>query len=182
MATGTLISVEEYLTTVYRPDCDYIDGVVEERNMGEWDHATVQAAVLAYFHSRRKQWKIRVVPEIRVQVAPTRFRVPDVAVVLEPGPFAAILRQPPFICIEILSPEDRLARIRKRIDDFLAFGVPHIWVIDAESRCAFTYTSEGLREVKDGILRTSNPEIFLPLAEVFEDLEPASGDPSVESN
>jgi Uma2 family endonuclease len=182
MATGTLISVEEYLTTVYRPDCDYIDGVVEERNRGEWDHATVQGAILAYFHSRRKQWKLRAVPEVRVQVAPSRFRIPDVAVVLEPGPFTSIVRRPPFICIEVLSPEDRLARIRKRIDDFLAFGVPHIWVVDAVAQCAFVYNADGLREVKDGVLRTSNPEIFLPLAKAFEDLEPASEDPSVESN
>lgn len=33
MAAGTQISVEEYLHTVYRPDCDYVDGVVEERNL-----------------------------------------------------------------------------------------------------------------------------------------------------
>ena len=182
MATGTLVSVEEYLHTVYEVDCDYVDGVVEERNMGEWDHATVQGSVYAYFHSRRKQWKLRAVPEVRVQVAPTRFRVPDVAVVLEPGPFTPILRQPPFICIEVLSPEDRLARVWKRIDDFLAFGVPHIWVIDAEARCAFTFTADGLREAKDGVLRTSNPEIFLPLTEAFADLEPASENPSAESN
>ena len=42
MAAGTQISVEEYLHTAYRPDCDYVDGVVEERNLGERDHSWIQ--------------------------------------------------------------------------------------------------------------------------------------------
>lgn len=32
MPTETLISVEEYIATSYRPDCDYMDGRIEERN------------------------------------------------------------------------------------------------------------------------------------------------------
>ena len=43
MATSTLISVAEYLSTSYRPDCDYVDGEVQERNLGEYDHANIQA-------------------------------------------------------------------------------------------------------------------------------------------
>ena len=54
MSTGTLISVEEYLATSYRPDCDYVDGHVVERNLGEFDHSSLQTAVLFYFASRQK--------------------------------------------------------------------------------------------------------------------------------
>ena len=39
MPTGTLISVEQYLATSYRPDCDYVDGRIEERNLGKLDHS-----------------------------------------------------------------------------------------------------------------------------------------------
>jgi hypothetical protein len=35
MAVETLVSIEEYLGTAYLPDCDYVDGSVEERNLGE---------------------------------------------------------------------------------------------------------------------------------------------------
>ncbi len=38
MATSALVSIGEYLTSVYRPDCDYVDGEVQERNPGEYDH------------------------------------------------------------------------------------------------------------------------------------------------
>src|SRR5579863_3232843 len=102
MAARTLISVEEYLATSYRPDCDYVDGEVVERNLGEWDHSSLQGAILVYLSNRYRKDGFIAVPEQRVQVKPTRFRIPDVCVVLaEPG--EQILRKPPFLCIEVLS-------------------------------------------------------------------------------
>src|SRR5260221_3303720 len=98
MASRTLISVEEYLRTSYRPDCDYVDGEVVERNLGEWDHSSLQKAFILYLGNREKQWGIQVVPEQRVQVSATRFRIPDVTVVLG-GPDGQILRKQPFLCI-----------------------------------------------------------------------------------
>jgi hypothetical protein len=76
MQTRELMTVREYLSTSFRPDCDYVDGEVVERNLGEYDHARLQMAVSAYFYVRRKEWGIDVVPEQRVQVAATRFRIP----------------------------------------------------------------------------------------------------------
>ena len=35
MATGTLVSMEEYLSTSYRPDREYVDALILERNLGE---------------------------------------------------------------------------------------------------------------------------------------------------
>jgi hypothetical protein len=49
MASTTLISVSEYLKSSYRPDCDYVDGRVEQRNVGEHDHAALQAALILWF-------------------------------------------------------------------------------------------------------------------------------------
>ncbi len=168
MPTETLISVEEYLATSYSPDCDYVDGRVEERNLGEWDHANLQTAIAAFFRMNRKKWGINVVVEQRVQVAATRFRIPDVCVVLgDPG--EQILRKPPFICVEVLSPDDRMVRVEKRIDDYLAMGVAYVWVVDPQTRKAFSATAAtGLCEVKSGILKTENPELEVPLAELFE--------------
>ncbi|HTS76517.1 MAG TPA: Uma2 family endonuclease [Bryobacteraceae bacterium] len=168
MPAEALISVQEYLSTSYRPDCDYVDGHIEERNAGEWDHGDLQLRVAAYFLARRKQWGIRVVPEQRVQVKPDRFRVPDVCVVLgDPG--EQVLTKPPFICVEVLSPDDRMSRVEQRIDDYLAMGVPNVWVLDPQTRKAFTATAErGLCEVKSGSLKTVNPDLEVPLPEIFE--------------
>lgn len=165
MTTGELVSIGEYLSTDYSPDCDYVDGVVEERNLGEYDHARLQAKLTGYFLQREEEWGIRVVPEQRVQVSPTRFRIPDVCVVLG-EPDGQIFRKPPFICIEVQSPEDRVAKILQRIDDYIAFGVPYIFLLDPQTQRAYRCTSEGMHEVKE--LRTKNPEMLVPLAALFE--------------
>ena len=166
MATGTLVSINEYLSTSYAPDCDYIDGVLEERNLGEHDHAWLQTLVVAYFMARRKQWNIRPVVEQRVQVSPTSFRVPDVCVLLGDHRQEQIIRTPPLICVEILSPEDRLSRLQERMTDYLSFGVPYVFLLDPQTRKAFRWTTAGMTEVPE--LRTESPEMVVPLGELFE--------------
>jgi Uma2 family endonuclease len=165
------VAIEKYLTTSYEPDCDYVDGEVIERNFCEHEHSDLQTEIAHYFRTRRKQWKLHTVVEQRVQVATTRCRIPDVCVVPSGGPHPKIYREPPFICIEILSPEDRISRMQQKIDDYLKFGVRYVWVINPEDRRVWVHTAEGSREVKDGILQTENPAITVDLAEIFDGLE-----------
>lgn len=157
--------VQEYLDASYRPDCEYLDGTLLERNTGEWDHSRLQALLSGYLGSREKQWGIVAAIAPRVQVKPTRFRVPDVLVLTSP-PSGRIITAPPFLCIEILSPSDRMAEMQERIDDYLAFGVRYVWLLHPGTRRAFVYTLEQMHEVKDGVLRTENPDIRVPLAEL----------------
>lgn len=166
MPTSELISVSEYLHTSYRPDCDYVDGLVMERDLWERDHSAFQMAISAYLYYRRKQWDIQVFPEWRVQVAATRFRVPDICVVLGQEQQEPILRKPPFICIEILSSEDRISRMQERVADYFAFGVPYVWMVDPRNRKGFHCTPQG--NIETPVFRTENPEIVVPLDEVFE--------------
>jgi len=169
MKAATLVPVEEYLRTTYHPDCDYVDGEVRERNVGERDHSEVQRQLILYLGNRAKQWNLIVYPEQRVQVSARRFRIPDVCVVLGPAPKDLIFRDPPFICIEILSKDDTLDQMQEKIDDFLRFGVRYVWVINPRNRRAWVYTTDGSREIKDGLLRTKNPDLAIPLAELFVD-------------
>jgi Uma2 family endonuclease len=161
----TAVTIQQYLSTAYSPDCDYVDGEVQERNLGEFDHARLQCAVIAYFYTRRKEWGICVVPEQRVQVSPTRFRIPDVCVVLG-QPKDQIFREPPFICIEILSPEDRISRVNERVSDYFKFGVPYVWILDPQTRKAWRCTPGAMIEVPE--LRTENPAMVVPLQELFD--------------
>lgn len=164
MRTDEMVSVREYLSTSYRPDCDYVDGAVLERNLGEFDHARLQALLVGFFLSRERQLRICVVPEQRVQVAPTRFRIPDVCVV-KGDPDEQIITHPPFICIEILSRDDRISEMNERVQDYLAFGVPYVWILDPKTRKAWHCTSGAMVEVSE--LRTENPAILVPLEELF---------------
>ena len=165
MSTAALISVAEYLGTSYRPDCEYVDGELLERNVGEWDHSRLQTLLSRYLVSREKEWGVLVVVEQRVQVKPTRFRIPDIAVVLA-RPSGGIVKEPPFLCVEILSPRDRVQEMQERIDDYLAFGVRYVWVIHPATRRAFVNTAEGVREAKDGVLRTDEPDICVRLDDI----------------
>lgn len=139
--------------------------------MGEKDHSKAQRAILFYLWERRKRWKIFAIQEQRVQLSPTRYRIPDICVVVGPEPDEQIFTSLPFLCIEILSPEDRMSRMsrmQQKIDDCLMFGVRYVWVVDPQTRKAWIHISEGGREVRDGMLRTQDPELLVPLDAVFE--------------
>ena len=49
MATAVVVSLAECLETSYRPDCEYVDGELRERNVGKWEHARVQWLLAAWF-------------------------------------------------------------------------------------------------------------------------------------
>jgi hypothetical protein len=42
MTTALHIPLNEYLGNSYRPDREYVDGEIRERNVGKWEHARVQ--------------------------------------------------------------------------------------------------------------------------------------------
>ena len=167
MGATTLVSVEEYLRTSY-PDADreYVDGRIVERNVGEVDHSDIQSSVLHYLRTHYKQ-RIWAGVEVRVQVKKTRFRIPDVTVVSGMKPSERIIRTPPVIAVEVLSPDDRAGDLEEKIADYLASGIPYVWVINPETHRAFVHTAEGSREVKDGILRAESVDVQVPLGEIL---------------
>ncbi len=167
------ISVEEYLDTSYRPDCDYIDGEIEERNLGEKEHAILQRFLTILFGLKERDWRVEVYPELRVQVSPTRFRVPDVTVVAAGLEWKRILRTPPLLCIEILSPRDTLSGIRQRADDYLNFGTEHVWVIEPELRKAYIFTRTAMQEPENGVLAIAGTPIQVVLGDLFAELDRA---------
>ena len=167
MTPTALVSVDEYLNADYSPDCDYVDGVLEDRNAGQKDHSTAQMKIAYFLYHRRYELNISVFPEQRVQVSTTRVRVPDVCVMVGEAPNEQVFTRAPFLGVEILSPDDRMSRMQKKISDYLGMGVRYVWVIDPYERLAWIHTSEGAVEANDGVLRTTDPVIEMPLAEVM---------------
>ena len=168
MGAATLVSVEEYLSTSYSPDREYIDGRIVERNLGELTHGRIQRRLIVYFDLRAKELGIEVIPEQRVHVSPTRFRVPDVTVVKTSQIQGEIFTAPPHLCIEILSKDDTMLYMQEKIDDYLRFGVPYIWIINPRLRKGYVATKAGMFEAESGVLATSDPEIQVPVAELFD--------------
>jgi Uma2 family endonuclease len=169
MPRATLVSIEEYLSSSYEPDCDYVDGVLEERNLGEYDHSNLQAALVTYLRNRARAWKVRVVVEQRIRVSATRVRVPDVCVILRDREIEQVPSKPPLVCIEVLSPEDRWPRVEKRIQDFLAMGVERVWVFDPKRGEVFEYTKSGRRKVVEDLLEA--PPVSIRISELMAELD-----------
>ena len=171
MATATavpaLVSIEEYLASSYEPDLEYVDGVLEEKNMGERDHGFLQAMITAWFVNHRSEWGIDVVLEYRTRTSKTRVRLPDICVVRQGEGAERVRVTAPLLCIEILSPEDRPGRVMKRLDDFVAMGAENLWILDPSDRSAATYSRLGMKPVEGNRLEIAGTGIYLDVAETF---------------
>jgi Uma2 family endonuclease len=166
MAVETLVSVEEYLNTSYSPDMEYVDGVLVERNVGEWDHCMVQSNII--FELRQKYPNIKVVPELRAKVTGTRYRLPDVCVTLR-DPHTRVLMEAPYIAVEILSEEDRVTRLIEKLKEYAAMGVPNIWVFDPGLKQMFVFHGNSLQEIEGDTISTGEPRLELTREEIFQD-------------
>jgi Uma2 family endonuclease len=174
MATApapVMVPLETYLDTVYRPDCDWIDGEVKERNMGEQPHASIQGFLAYIFRGNAIAWKIRSFPEQRVQTSARHYRIADVCLVRRDLPMEPIVRTPPLLCVEILSRDDRMTEIQERVDDYLTMGVSAVWVIDPRRRRAFLATAEGTLSQVSGQLTVPSTLITVSIAEMFAELD-----------
>jgi Uma2 family endonuclease len=166
MGVASLITEEQYLHTSYEPDCEFEDGVLIERNVGEEQHSWLQAMLIVYFVQRRHLWNIQAYPEQRVRLRKGRYLIPDVCVISGPRSTEPVLTQPPLIWIEILSSEDRPIRVNRKVREILDFGVPNVWVIDPETLEAEAHTPSGSHAVIDGVLRVEGTPIEVALQDL----------------
>jgi Uma2 family endonuclease len=133
LQTALLVSPREYLASVYEPDAELVDGVIEERPMGEKDHGKWQLAIQLWFAQHRVAWAIEVYPEVRVQTSATNYRVPDVLVLDAGAPDEQIITHPPLAVFEILGPEDRVQRVMRKLSDYESMGIAGIYLVDPQT-------------------------------------------------
>ncbi len=169
MATATHVPLEVYLRSSYEPDAEYVDGDIEERNVGEYDHNAVQKAVLIWFYLHEKEWHIRAIQEQRTRVAPSRVRLPDVSVFSRDLPIEQVFTRPQLIAVEVLSPEDRHSKIDEKIQDYIKFGVHNVWVIDPKRRIGWDCSTGNW--VRTGQFTANQTTIYLSLSELFASID-----------
>lgn len=168
-----LWTVREYLRTTWSPDREFVDGQIEERNLGEKEHSLLQRYFTFLFMLKRAEWGVEVFPELRTQTQAKRFRVPDVLVMRSGDRFERYVTSPPLIAIEILSPEDSLHAMREKAAEYRLFGIQNIWIIVPEPRIAYRATEAGLEEVRSGELSVPGTPIRIDLNDLFAELERA---------
>ncbi|HEV2325331.1 MAG TPA: Uma2 family endonuclease [Terracidiphilus sp.] len=168
---GRLISVEEYLSTSYEPDCEYDEGLIVERNLGEFEHSFLQIFLGTIFTTNIETWGVFGLTEQRMQIAPRKFRIPDLCVLRMGAAAEDILTNPPLIAIEIMSPEDTIRRATKKAAEYIQFGIEHVWVIDPQARVAYRGTGGALERIPSGELVVPGTPIVIRIAELFDKLD-----------
>ncbi|MEI9972358.1 MAG: Uma2 family endonuclease [Ignavibacteriota bacterium] len=133
--------MQEYLHTGHEPDMEFVDGALVERIQGEWLHALVQSNILAAV--RRKYPRVRVVVELRSKTATTRYRIPDVSVLLA-APTTRHLLEAAFLVVEVLSEDDAMSRVMAKLQEYAAQGVPNIWLVDPRLKMLSVYRPPAL--------------------------------------
>jgi Uma2 family endonuclease len=104
---------------------------------------------------------------VRTRLGPNRIRIPDVVVSELPLPDEEVFTSPPYLCIEVMSPHDTIAAMQDRLDEYLDFGVPNVWVVDPWKHRGWHVTAEGWATAIDGMMRTADGRIAMPLADVL---------------
>lgn len=168
MATAVQLSIGEYLNTSYRPDCEYIDGEVRERNVGKWEHSRLQVLMAIWFGSKESEWGVLAATEQRVRVSPTRVRIPDLILVRnEQQP--EVTTEPPLLVVEILSPDDTYSDTQERSEDYFRMGVSTVWIIDPKTRTGRMCNRQAW--ISSPRLEVTDSPIYVELSEIFASLD-----------
>lgn len=160
----TLVSVEEYLRTEYRPDVDYVGGHLEVRNVGEKSHGKLELKITNLLNGTPNVFAFL---ETRLKVSPTNYRVPDVCAYLDGEPDEEVFTAPPILCVEILSPEDRFGRTMKVVEEYFRMGVENVWVLDPLQKIAYNCELSGGWQAAAGRIATRDGRISFSLETIF---------------
>jgi Uma2 family endonuclease len=151
-----------------KPTCEYLHGELFPKSMGTKKHSKTQQNVQYYI--RQKYGDVFDPLPLTARLRRTRFCVPDVAVEDRARPIQGRYPgpdDPVFLCVEIVSPPDRVGKLFSKCEEYHKWGVPYCWILDPERKVAWEYTPEDVepRRVADAL--TAGP-IRLTLEEVFE--------------
>ncbi len=154
MATApSPVSLEDYLHMSYSPDCEYVDGLILERNVGQGKHSFTQGKILRRLADLLEAKGLLVLPEQRTRVSPNRVRVPDVSVVSK---LEEVTSDPPLLCVEVLSPDDRWSRVMASISDYQSMEVAQAATPRRQTKAE---TSADLGAGRESVVRRSSSKI-----------------------
>lgn len=152
MATASalpLVSVDEYLSTSYDRDREFVDGLLVERGMPTIAHSLLQKALLLWFSRFEEQIHFEALPEVRTQITEgARYRILDVMLCPRPLPKGRICDVVPWCVIEIVSPDDTLNETRARFLDYSAIGVQYLVLLDPEEYVSYRWERGSLMQVR----------------------------------
>ena len=166
-----LVSPEEYLNSSYRPDMEYVDGVLVERGMPTIAHSLLQMILIQYFGRYQKDLRFLTLPEVRTRIIEgARYRIPDIMLCPVPLPAGKVITTIPWVVIEILSPDDRLKEQLERFQDYARVGVGLIMLLDPERLVALRFEDGSLIKTQFTELRLASGSVPFDTEALFRQL------------
>lgn len=139
MATVVGVSLEEYLRTDYEPECELIGGGLFPKPMGTLQHRETERWIERLMERYERMGLGRTVHELSIRKGDDVL-VPDVVFVRSGARYErGILMDPPLLCVEILSPSQRLSVLFAKCEMYHTWGVPYCWVADPIGKLAWEY-------------------------------------------
>jgi Uma2 family endonuclease len=143
-----LLTEEEYLTAGFEDRVpEYLDGEVVERTLPNNHHSQAQGELVFRFRLLEEKHRLFARPELRVRVAERRYRIADLVVYSDQKPLGLLPTQLPLVIAEVVSPDDKHEDLMKRLEEYRAWGVPHVWLVDPGLRRLYVYNQSGLASV-----------------------------------
>ena len=133
MAATSHVSLDLYLHTEYEPPAEYVDGLIEELNVGTGKHSDWQVAITTWFANHRREWNLGVRTEYRTQTQERHYRLPDVSVIDPVYMQEESALHPALAVFEILSPDDKYKRLMVKLREYAQMGVVAIYVVDPDT-------------------------------------------------
>lgn len=137
MATRELITPQQYLATRYEREPEYVHGELVERPLPTFPHGNLQLSLGARLFALSGSHGLFSGVEVRVRVAPDVYRIPDIA--LWEHPPGEVPSDPPLLVVEILSPDDRMHDLIEKLEQYRAWGVALIWIVEPELKKLYVY-------------------------------------------
>jgi Uma2 family endonuclease len=182
--TLALMNAEDFFTWLQRPEnqgkhFELVRGeVVEVSRPGE-RHCLICGNVTFLLSSyARQRRRGRALPNdagLILARDPDTVRGPDVVFFDDLRPYDQLnpkfAEGLPVLAVEVVSPNDRIGKVTRRIADFLKAGIPLVWVIDPDARDVTVYRRGKDPQVFDGTQELTGddvlPDFHCPVAELF---------------
>jgi len=145
----TLMTGEELFALGDIGPCELVEGVVVKMSPTGEPHGVIEGSfysALNIFVRQKKLGRVSV-GEVGIYVKrnPDTVRGADVAFIsnarIAKRGASGFMDIAPDLVVEILSPDDRMSEMLKKLEEYFSIGVRLVWVVDPETESVYAYRS-----------------------------------------
>ncbi len=162
---------EQLYSEASTPAFEYWFGKAVQKPMPTAIHSALAFVIATLLFKRG--WK--ALPEVRLKLSQLAYPVPDVVADIRSlqNPY---LTKPFGLCVEILTPGDKLNKAFDKAAHYLDWGVQTVWIIDPQKRIGYSMSADNPQPIPVTMsefltARSGEHEVSLLLADVFGEVE-----------